>query len=103
MPKTANVFSRVEPQIKEEAEQILDQLGLSMSSAVELFLRQVILTKGIPFAVKLPGGQLPDYNQLSEKQFNLEIQRGLNDIQMGDTISESELTKALNKKYGIRL
>ncbi|MCR4711927.1 MAG: type II toxin-antitoxin system RelB/DinJ family antitoxin, partial [Clostridia bacterium] len=39
MPKTANVFSRVEPQIKEEAEQILDQLGLSMSSAVELFLR----------------------------------------------------------------
>ena len=54
MARTANVFARVEPEIKEEAEHILDCLGIPMSNAVGMFLRQVVLQKGIPFDVKLP-------------------------------------------------
>ena len=47
MARTANVFARVEPEIKEEAEHILDCLGIPMSNAVGMFLRQVVLQKGI--------------------------------------------------------
>ena len=54
MARTANVFARVEPGVKEQAEKVLDELGISMSNAVGMFLRQVVLQRGIPFEMKLP-------------------------------------------------
>ena len=54
MARTANVFARVEPELKEQAESVLDQLGIQMSNAVGMFLRQIVLQKGIPFEMKLP-------------------------------------------------
>ena len=35
MARTANVFARVEPEVKERAEQVLDRLGIPMSNAVD--------------------------------------------------------------------
>ena len=52
MARTANVFVRVEPELKEQAESVLDQFGIPMSNAVGMFLRQVVLQKGIPFEMK---------------------------------------------------
>ena len=49
MARTANVFARVEPEVKEQAEQVLDRLGIPMSNAVGMFLRQIVLQRGIPF------------------------------------------------------
>ena len=43
MARTANVFARVEPELKEQAESVLDQLGIPMSNAVGMFLRQIVL------------------------------------------------------------
>lgn len=54
MARTSNVFARVEPELKEQAEQVLSQLGIPMSNAVSMFLRQVVLQRGIPFEMKLP-------------------------------------------------
>lgn len=48
MARTANVFARVEPEVKEQAEQVLDRLGIPMSNAVGMFLRQIVLQRGIP-------------------------------------------------------
>jgi DNA-damage-inducible protein J len=53
MARTSNIFARVEPEIKEQAEQVLQQLGIPMSNAIGLFLRQVVMQRGIPFDVKL--------------------------------------------------
>lgn len=46
--------ARVEPEVKEQAEQVLDRLGIPMSNAVGMFLRQIVLQRGLPFEVKLP-------------------------------------------------
>ena len=43
MARTSNVFARVEPEVKEQAESILNQLGIPMSNAVGMFLKQVVL------------------------------------------------------------
>lgn len=51
MAKTATARARVEPEIKDEAERILDECGLTPSEAIGLFYRQVILHHGLPFAV----------------------------------------------------
>lgn len=58
MARTANVFARVEPELKEQAEDILQQLGIPMSNAVGMFLKQIVLQKGIPFEMKLPRTEL---------------------------------------------
>lgn len=52
--KTATARARISPDIKEKAESILHELGLSVSGAFELFYRQVILSNGLPFDVKIP-------------------------------------------------
>ena len=49
----ANLNIRTEKEIKESAEIVLSQLGLTMSAAVNIFLRQVIRENGIPFELKL--------------------------------------------------
>ena len=43
MPRTSNIYVRVEPDIKTQAEEILEKLGIPMSNAVSIFLRQVIM------------------------------------------------------------
>ena len=40
--------------VKEEAKRILSRYGLSLSDAVNIFLTQVVLEKGIPFPVRIP-------------------------------------------------
>ena len=57
MARTSNVFARVEPEIKEQAEQVLERLGIPMSNAVGMFLRQVVLQRGIPFGRKTSAGK----------------------------------------------
>ena len=47
--KSSNVMARVEPEIKEKAEEILSQLGISASGGINMFYRQIILWNGLPF------------------------------------------------------
>jgi DNA-damage-inducible protein J len=54
MNKTATVRARIEPRLKKEAENLLEELGLSATQAINLFYRQVTLRKGLPFDVVIP-------------------------------------------------
>jgi len=45
---------RIEESTKKQAVELLEGLGLNLSDAVNMFLRQVILQNGIPFEVKYP-------------------------------------------------
>lgn len=51
---TTLIQVETEETVKKQAEEILEGLGISLSDAVNMFLRQVILQKGIPFEVKYP-------------------------------------------------
>ncbi len=53
MNKTATVRARLEPSLKERAEEILHALGLSTTQAITLFYRQIELNKGLPFDVRI--------------------------------------------------
>ena len=54
MEKTATLNLRVNPTVKERAEAVLSKLGVPMSTAIDMYLNQISLTGGIPFAVTLP-------------------------------------------------
>ncbi len=57
MRKTQTVRARVEPGLKRDAEAVLKKIGLTSSEAITLFLTQVRLNKGLPFAVRIPNKQ----------------------------------------------
>ena len=54
MEKSMTLNLRINPAVKQQAEDVLKKLGIPMATAVDMFLRQVSLTGGIPFSVTLP-------------------------------------------------
>lgn len=54
MGKTSSIRARIEPDLKEKAEHIFRQLGLTTTQAITLFYKQVELRKGLPFDVAIP-------------------------------------------------
>lgn len=50
----ATIQIRIDEDTKKEAQNVLGALHISMSEAVKLFLRQVVLQRGIPFEIKIP-------------------------------------------------
>lgn len=101
MSKTSSVFARVEPDIKEQAEQVLNELGIPMSNAIGLFLKQVVLQRGIPFEMKLPAKKPAALGALSEAQLNEELNRGIEDFENGNYTTSEDLSDKFRKAYGI--
>lgn len=60
MIKSSTISARIDPVLKEDAEKIFNDLGLTASQAIALFYRQVTLQQGLPFDVRLP--QTADQN-----------------------------------------
>jgi DNA-damage-inducible protein J len=54
MSKTAVISARIDPELKNNAETIFRELGLTTAQAITLFYRQVDLQHGLPFEIKLP-------------------------------------------------
>ena len=54
MARTQAFYARVEPDLKEKAENILFKLGMTSSDAVNIFLSQIVLREGLPFDVSIP-------------------------------------------------
>jgi DNA-damage-inducible protein J len=54
MYKTATITIRVSPELKKDSEEIFEELGLTTTQAISLFLKQTALNKGLPFAVEIP-------------------------------------------------
>ena len=54
MAKSAMIVARTEPDLKTDAEKILKKLGLSTTEAINMFLSQIRLHRGLPFEVKIP-------------------------------------------------
>ena len=54
MSLSTEIRCRIDPQLKDDAQKVLDHLGLSISHAIRIFLRQVVRTGGLPFDMKAP-------------------------------------------------
>ena len=74
--KSANVTARIQPEIKENAEAILNKLGIPVSVFIDMTYRQVIMHDGIPFSLEIPN-KLATRDQMSELEFNTMMATGL--------------------------
>lgn len=98
MAKTANLFVRIEPDVKEQAESILSALGIPVSNAINMFYKQIILQRGLPFAVKLPAAPVPDVQSLTTQELQQELEKGYADLQAGRTQPASQVFAALRNE-----
>lgn len=94
--KSANIMARVEPEIKEQAESILEALGLSASGVINMLYRQIILKNGLPFAVTLPTTP-PTMDSLSQEEFNSMLEKSLAQAKAGQGLELHEAFETLRR------
>ena len=101
MQRTSSVFARVEPEIKEQAEQVLNLLGIPMSNAIGLFLRQVIMQRGIPFDMKLPDRKPVAIGAMNATELNTELEKGYADVAAGRLYDLDDVVADMQRDYGV--
>ena len=57
MTKTTAITVRLDPQVKKDAQAVLKELGLTTTQAISIFLKQVSLSKGLPFMLEIPNDE----------------------------------------------
>ena len=86
MEKSATLNLRVNPTLKKDAESVLGRLGVPMSTAVDMFLNQVVLTGSIPFAITLPSApDSVDMTKMSTDEIHDKIQKDYDSYKAGRT------------------
>ena len=99
--KSANLYARIEPDVKEQAESILSALGIPASNAINMFYKQIILQKGLPFAVKLPETKPVAMGGLTREELNVEIEKGYADMLEGHVEPAKKVFTDIRREYGL--
>lgn len=94
--KTANVNLRMKLDIKQQAEGILDRLGIPRSVAIDMYYRQIIAHNGIPFSVTLPA-MVPARDEMTTAQFNQMMATGLRQAKEDDSFDLDEVFDELEQ------
>lgn len=101
MENTSAVYARIDTNLKDSAEEILSQLGISPSSAIQMLYSQIILKKGMPFDLCLPSSKPVAVGAMTREQFDAELQKGVASIKAGKVYSADEVDAELAKEFGI--
>lgn len=101
MVKTANLYVRIEPELKKEAEGILGGLGVPMSNAINMFYRQIVINRGLPFPVRFPSNGMVDAAALDATQLDAEVARGVADIAAGRKRPLKAVAESLSREFAL--
>lgn len=94
--KTANVIARVEPDIKEKAEFIMERLGIPASVVINMLYKQIVMTKSIPFPLSIPDGPMA-LDEMDAATFDTIMQKGLDEAKLGHSRPASEVFSELRR------
>ena len=101
MTKTANLYARIEPELKSEAEAILGGLGVPVSNAINMFYRQIVIHHGLPFPVQFPSRSLLNAATLTDAQLDAEVAKGFDDINAGRKRSLEQAAVDLAREFSL--
>ncbi len=101
MANTSAVYAHIDTNLKEKAENILQQLGISPSSAIQMLYSQIVLTRGMPLDLHLPTRKPTSIGGMSREELDAEIMTGINSLKSGKTYTADEVDAELAKEFGI--
>ena len=100
MGKTATLNLRVNPDVKEKAENVLAQLGIPMATAIDMYLKQISLVGGIPFSVVLPKtASSVNAEMMSVSQIHQKLEKGYADIEKGNVEDAASAFVAFRERH----
>ena len=98
MGKTATLNIRVNPDVKENAESVLAQLGIPMATAIDMYLKQISLVGGIPFSIVLPkAANSVNADMMSATQIHQKL--GYADIEKGNVEDAASAFVAFRERH----
>ena len=93
--RTANVTARVEPDIKAQAEAVMAKLGIPVSTAINMFYREIILWNGLPFRPSVPVNDLKARDEMTKEEFDQRMAVGLEQAKQGMASSADKVYSKL--------
>ena len=94
--KCATVTARIRPEIKQQAEAVLEKLGLPVSVLIDTLYRQIILTGGVPYSLNVR--PLPTRDGLTDEQFDRMMEVGLAQIRDGQGRPAKEVFRSIRSE-----
>ena len=95
--KTANVMARVEPSVKEQAEAIMEMLGIPTSVLINALYKQIIMTHSIPFSLSVPAVPVAR-DEMDEVAFNAMMARGMSEAKADKSRAASDVFADLRRE-----
>ena len=101
MANTTALYARIDTNLKESAENVLQQLGITPTSAIQMFYSQIVLTRSLPLNLKLPIRKPVAIASMSRAELDADLAKGIASLQAEKTYSANEVDKILAEEFGI--
>ncbi|MDE7207056.1 MAG: type II toxin-antitoxin system RelB/DinJ family antitoxin, partial [Lachnospiraceae bacterium] len=101
MANTTAVYARIDTKLKESAENILGQLGISPSSAIQMLYSQIVLTKGMPLDLHLPSAKPTAIGGMSRAELEAELAKGVESLKTCSTYTADQVDAEHAREFGI--
>ena len=98
---TTAVYARIDTKLKENAEEILSQLGITPSCAIQMLYSQIVLTRGLPLDLHLPPANPTAVSSMSRAELDAELRKGVESIKEGKTFTADEVDEELSREFVI--
>lgn len=101
MANTSAVYARIDADLKKNAEEILNLLGISPSCAIQMLYSQIVLTNGLPLDLHLPQNRPTAIGGMTGSEIGAELMKGIDSIKGGKTYTADEVDAMFAEEYGI--
>lgn len=101
MANTSTVYARIDTGLKENAEGILSQLGITPSGAIQMLYSQIVLNRGLPFDLRLPAAKPVAIGGMTREELDAELSKGVQSLKSGKSFSADEVDKLLANEFDI--
>ena len=101
MTRDDTIHVRVNGEIKKQAEEVFSKLGISLSDAINMFLAQSAMNRGLPFRPEIPDSAPASVTVNSEEELMERLDRAEKNIAEGKVFPAAEVFDRIGEKYGI--
>ena len=101
MANTKAVYARIDTKLKENAEGILQQLGISPSSAIQMLYSQIVRTNGFPLDLHLSYQTPTAIENMSQTELNTALKEGYESTLTGKSYSVEEVNQIMKEEFQV--
>ena len=99
MANTTAVYARIDTSLKEKAENILRQLGISPSGAIHMLYSQIVRIRALPFDLHLHYRKPTAIGGMSDEELDAELNKGFESLKEGKVYTADEVDRMLKDEF----